>query len=803
MDAFSVQIKPIYTTGKCAGVVAFAFLLFATGPGGGISRVSADAPIQASQPAISLQQAIAERRVRAYAEPSAYGLQQKPMMHLVVIGGDSTSLVLYVAQGTTFSPPNSAYAPVVLTTGVTFTLNSPGPVNLWTLSLLHDRNSPSVFAPISYTVGAILTESHLTRVLAAWETNPMTSVVAAQLAVWSAYEGLPLSQLAGTLGSQVTQRDVDIAASLLSGQLKSSDPPASPTPLETVPAVTLSPASTPSSTPVIGNGTITNAPKDSVVAWVVLGILIGITGAVLVAAITISLRRRNTAAVSHHVTAPPSRAQNEKTTPDSSEMQKQVEDTTTVIRPVYQLVSRAGSLITQIIAVERELMISRADVSWIIIPDSAISAPQAAIDLGEPHRVKDLNSRNKTACGDKDTTTFVTIAEGEFIRVNTLTLHVTNKRIDVVTGGDPLQEKTWTSEIDFAVLSHHNINSDLFSCIRILNWRSSDKIIGNLPIFHSFGLIACFWLPIVYGAEVVYIANPLDAQAIGQAVRNNKLTLMLATPGFLQTYMRRCEATDFASVRLVISGAEKLRNDIADKFQAMTGLAIAEGYGCSELSPVVSINVASSILDLGTSAGKRGSIGAPMPGVCVKIVDPDTFELKPPDTDGLLIVKGPTVMQGYLNDPVKTAEVIRDGWYLTGDIARMSDRGYITVTGRLSRFSKIAGEMVPHELVEKEINEIIRSETRCIAVCGVEDSKKGEKLVVIYSDRTVDPQAVVKELRARDLPNLWIPRPDNFYFIQEIPMLGSGKLDFTELKKAAAKLAAESNNAGASLEITG
>ncbi len=353
------------------------------------------------------------------------------------------------------------------------------------------------------------------------------------------------------------------------------------------------------------------------------------------------------------------------------------------------------------------------------------------------------------------------------------------------------------------MLSHHNINSDLFSCIRILNWRSSDKIIGNLPIFHSFGLIACFWLPIVYGAEVVYIANPLDAQAIGQAVRNNKLTLMLATPGFLQTYMRRCEATDFASVRLVISGAEKLRNDIADKFQAMTGLAIAEGYGCSELSPVVSINVASSILDLGTSAGKRGSIGAPMPGVCVKIVDPDTFELKPPDTDGLLIVKGPTVMQGYLNDPVKTAEVIRDGWYLTGDIARMSDRGYITVTGRLSRFSKIAGEMVPHELVEKEINEIIRSETRCIAVCGVEDSKKGEKLVVIYSDRTVDPQAVVKELRARDLPNLWIPRPDNFYFIQEIPMLGSGKLYFTELKKAAAKLAAESNNAGASLEITG
>ena len=344
------------------------------------------------------------------------------------------------------------------------------------------------------------------------------------------------------------------------------------------------------------------------------------------------------------------------------------------------------------------------------------------------------------------------------------------------------------------MLSHHNINSDLFSFIRIMNWRNSDKVVGNLPIFHSFGLTVCLWLPIVYSAEVVYIPNPLDAQTVGQAICNNKLTALMATPGFLQTYMRRCDPKDFASLRLVISGAEKLRNDIADKFQEMTNLAVAEGYGCSELSPVVSINVASSVLDLGTSVGKRGSIGTPMPGICAKIVDPDTFELRPPDVDGLLVVKGPTVMQGYLNDPAKTAEVIRDGWYLTGDIAHMNDRGYITITGRLSRFSKIAGEMVPHELLEKEINEIIHSETRCIAVCGAEDSKKGEKLVVIYSDKTLDPQNIVRELRSRDLPNLWIPRPENFYYVEEIPMLGSGKLDFTGLKKMAAELAVENND---------
>ena len=344
------------------------------------------------------------------------------------------------------------------------------------------------------------------------------------------------------------------------------------------------------------------------------------------------------------------------------------------------------------------------------------------------------------------------------------------------------------------MLSHHNINSDLFSFIRIMNWRSSDKMAGNLPIFHSFGLTVCLWLPIVYSAEVVYIPNPLDAQAVGQAIRNNKLTALMATPGFLQTYMRRCDPKDFASLRLVISGAEKLRNDIADKFQEMTGLSVAEGYGCSELSPVVSINVASSVLDLGVRVGKRGSIGTPMPGICAKIVDPDTFELRAPDVDGLLVVKGPTVMQGYLNDPAKTAEVIRDGWYLTGDIAHMNDMGYITITGRLSRFSKIAGEMVPHELLEKEINEIIHSETRCIAVCGADDSKKGEKLVVIYSDQMLDPQNIVKELRGRNLPNLWVPRPENFYYAGEIPMLGSGKLDFTGLKKMAAEMAVENND---------
>jgi acyl-[acyl-carrier-protein]-phospholipid O-acyltransferase/long-chain-fatty-acid--[acyl-carrier-protein] ligase len=337
------------------------------------------------------------------------------------------------------------------------------------------------------------------------------------------------------------------------------------------------------------------------------------------------------------------------------------------------------------------------------------------------------------------------------------------------------------------MLSHHNINSDLFSLIRIMNWRHSDKIIGNLPAFHGFGFTACLWLPIMYGAEVIYVPNPLDAVVVMQAIKNNQVTILLATPGFLQGYMRKGSATDFKSLRMVVCGAEKLRDDIADKFQNLTGLAIAEGYGCTELSPVVSVNIAGSILDLGTRVGKRGSIGAPMPGICVKIVDPETFVTLPADTDGLMLVKGATVMQGYLNAPEKTAEVIRDGWYITGDIAAMDSRGYITITGRLSRFSKVAGEMVPHELIEKEINQLLQSESRVIAVCGAPDAKKGEKLVVFYSDKTINPDSIVTALRQRQIPNLWIPRAENFIAIDNIPMLGSGKLDLNAIKLLAQK----------------
>ena len=337
------------------------------------------------------------------------------------------------------------------------------------------------------------------------------------------------------------------------------------------------------------------------------------------------------------------------------------------------------------------------------------------------------------------------------------------------------------------MLSHHNINADVTSITKVIGWSRNDRIAGNLPLFHSFGMTVSFWMPVITGAETTMLANPLDTTAMGEIMLKRKTTLLVTTPGFLQFYMRRCPKEAFSSLRLTITGAEKLRDDIAERFRRLTGLTIAEGYGCTELSPVVSINLANSRMELGAQVAELGSIGPPLPGICVKIVNPDTFELLPENTDGLMIVKGATVMQGYLDDPEKTSEVMRDGkWYVTGDIARMNRNGFITITGRMSRFSKIAGEMVPHELVEKEITNLLRPEDRLFAVCGGSDTRKGERLLVFYTDRTrLDPHEVVQALNKLPIPKLWIPKEDSFVLLPELPVLGSGKLDLAKLAEMA------------------
>ncbi len=333
-------------------------------------------------------------------------------------------------------------------------------------------------------------------------------------------------------------------------------------------------------------------------------------------------------------------------------------------------------------------------------------------------------------------------------------------------------------------LSQGNVLSNIQSLTMILKMTHDDVILGVLPFFHSFGFTGSLWFPLLAGFKATYHNNPLDSKTIGDLCQKEKVTFLIGTPTFLSAYIRRIDKEKFATLRFAVAGAEKLRPELAKSWEEKYGVPILEGYGCTELSPVVALNVP-DIMDgeLFQVGRKVGKIGRPIPGISVKIVDPQTGALLKPGEQGLLMVKGPNVMCGYLDEPEKTAEVIKDGWYSTGDIANIDEDGFIEITDRLSRFSKIGGEMVPHIMVEQKLHEMAKSVDRIFVVSSIPDEKKGEALVVVTAGFTGDIDQLWKDLNASDIPKLWIPAKDKFISIEAIPVLGSGKVDMPEVKK--------------------
>ena len=211
-----------------------------------------------------------------------------------------------------------------------------------------------------------------------------------------------------------------------------------------------------------------------------------------------------------------------------------------------------------------------------------------------------------------------------------------------------------------------------------------------------------------------------------------------------------------------------------------------EGYGATELSPAVAFNVPDVEIDGVLQTGVReGSVGHPIPGVAVKIVDPDTGVTLPAGVQGLIEVKGPNVMLGYLGRPEQTAKAVSGGWYHTGDLGFLDEKGFLTITDRLSRFSKIGGEMVPHMAIEEEIHTRLNLSGQSVAVTSVPDEKKGEKLVVLYTKGTGDPETFNRSLAESPLPNLWKPDRDHYLEVESLPVLGTGKLDIKGLKQIA------------------
>ena len=343
-----------------------------------------------------------------------------------------------------------------------------------------------------------------------------------------------------------------------------------------------------------------------------------------------------------------------------------------------------------------------------------------------------------------------------------------------------------TGEPKGVMLSHHNIASNVESYGMVMHPTAQDRLCATLPLFHSFGFTCGLWFPALGGLKVSYHTSPLDAGKVAEVVRTRKCTALFVTPTFLLAYLRKAQREDFASLRLVVVGAEKLKTRLADAFEERFGIRPLEGYGATELSPVAALSLPDADIDGVYQIGhKEGAVGQPIPGVAARVVDPDSGQPLPAGENGLLLIRGPNVMLGYLNKPEMTRETVVDGWYRTGDMARMDEEGFITITDRLARFSKIGGEMVPHLAIEDAYLKGLNTNDPVLAVTSVACDKRGERLVVLYTVAAGDPATLHALIEKSDLPNLWKPDRASYLSIESLPLTGSGKLDVKALRQMA------------------
>ncbi len=348
------------------------------------------------------------------------------------------------------------------------------------------------------------------------------------------------------------------------------------------------------------------------------------------------------------------------------------------------------------------------------------------------------------------------------------------------------------------MLTHENILFDVRGFEKAAAFKTSDTIIGVLPFFHSFGYTITLWGPMMCDVRGAYHLNPLDAKQIGKLVENYAGTILMATPTFLRTYMRRCTPEQFKTLDAVVTGAERLPPELAQQYQEKFGVTPVEGYGVTELSPAVAANIPHSRQTGDFQVDdKAGTVGRPIANVAVKVCDLETGTELPCNEPGMLWVSGPIVMKGYLNNPQATDEVIVDRWYKTGDVAKIDEDGFITITGRISRFSKIGGEMVPHLKIEEVLSQFLdctpeddSDDHLAVAVTAVPCEKKGERLIVLYAcdHKTIDQMKAA--LAEAGLPNVFIPATDSFFKVNELPILGTGKIDLKGIKDKAQALVA-------------
>jgi acyl-[acyl-carrier-protein]-phospholipid O-acyltransferase / long-chain-fatty-acid--[acyl-carrier-protein] ligase len=340
------------------------------------------------------------------------------------------------------------------------------------------------------------------------------------------------------------------------------------------------------------------------------------------------------------------------------------------------------------------------------------------------------------------------------------------------------------------VLSHRNVIANAMQFGSVVRFTKKDSLMASLPFFHSFGCTVTLWFPIIEGLRTVTYPTPVDVVKNAELLERYGVTWLVTTPTFLRGYLKRAEPAQFKSVTLLVTGAEKLPRELGDAFEQKFGIRVHEGYGLTETSPVVSTNLPeppkSRLDDTVQPSARVGSVGKALPGIAIQIRHPETDEPLSLHEFGMLWVRGANIFEGYLNEPERSAEVLRGGWFNTGDLARMDEDGFLYIEGRMSRFSKIAGEMIPHETIEARIVEIFgyqQEEERVVAIVGVPDEAKGESLVMLMS-KGITPTEIREKLLAAGIPNLWIPRA--IRKVEKVPVLGSGKLDLAVCKALAA-----------------
>ena len=324
------------------------------------------------------------------------------------------------------------------------------------------------------------------------------------------------------------------------------------------------------------------------------------------------------------------------------------------------------------------------------------------------------------------------------------------------------------------MLSHENIISNVYQAISRIDVRHDDVFLNALPVFHSFGLSVGVIIPIFCGVKVFLYVSPLHYRVIPEIAYDKECTILMGTNTFLNGYGKRANPYDFRSMRYIFCGAEALSDTVFDRFAKVFGIRVMSGYGATECSPIVSIN---SALE-----HEYGTVGKVLPGIEYKLVPVEGIDTKD-GRAGKLYVKGKNVMKGYLkNEAANHKYLVEDqGWYDTGDMAEVTEKGFLKIVGRLKRFAKISGEMVSLTALEEALAGQF-GDRKEIAIMAVSDEVKGEKLVLVTNNPLVEMKAVRAILKSKGFSDLSCPR--EMQFIKDIPKLGTGKIDYVKLKEA-------------------